>query len=100
MSAKCRGRVRLHNRHAAKRQRNSFTVLQCCVPTWANYYYVKLQVPAGVLYVKLIEATNVPNMDIFSKTDPFVKLWVRKRNERRSRTIFNSLHPRCVGVHN
>ncbi len=57
-----------------------------------------LQVPAGVLYVKLIEATNVPNMDIFSKTDPFVKLFVRKRNERRSRTIFNSLHPRCLHV--
>ena len=48
-----------------------------------------------MLYVKLIEATNVPNMDIFSKTDPFVKLFVRKRNERRSRTVFNSLHPRC-----
>lgn len=57
-----------------------------------------LQVPAGVLYVKLIEAVNVPNMDIFSKTDPFVKLFVRKRNERRSRTVFNSLHPRCLSV--
>ncbi|KAK9843817.1 hypothetical protein WJX81_007480 [Elliptochloris bilobata] len=52
------------------------------------------EVPAGVLYVKLIEATHVPNMDIFSKTDPFVKLYVRKRNQRRSRTVPNSLHPK------
>ena len=63
-----------------------------------GHHHLSLQVPAGVLYVKLIEATNVPNMDIFSKTDPFVKLFVRKRNERRSRTIFNTLHPRCLHV--
>lgn len=61
--------------------------------------------PAGILYVKLIEATHVPNMDIFSKTDPFVKLYVRGRNKRRSRVIHNSLHPRhgllalCPVVH-
>ena len=54
------------------------------------------QVPAGVLYVKLIEAEHVPNMDIFSKTDPFVKLYVRKRNQRRSKTIYNKLHPKCA----
>ena len=52
--------------------------------------------PAGVLYVKLIEAEHVPNMDIFSKTDPFVKLYVRKRNQRRSKTIYNKLHPKCA----
>jgi len=52
------------------------------------------QVPAGVLYVRLIEAEHVPNMDIFSKTDAFAKVFVRKRNQRKSRVIFNSLHPR------
>ncbi len=50
--------------------------------------------PAGVLYVRLIEAEHVPNMDIFSKTDAFAKVFVRKRNQRKSRVIFNSLHPR------
>jgi len=33
-------------------------------------------------------------MDIFSKTDAFAKVFVRKRNQRKSRVIFNSLHPR------
>ena len=51
-----------------------------------------------MLYVKLIEAEHVPNMDIFSKTDPFVKLYVRKRNQRRSKIVYNKLHPKCAAA--
>ena len=96
MSAKCRI---IRGFTAVMQQQNSNKTLQCRTAVRRfRPLPSALQVPAGVLYVKLIEATNVPNMDIFSKTDPLVKLFVRKRNERRSRTIFNSLHPRCLDV--
>ena len=32
-----------------------------------------IEMPQGMLFVKLIEATGVPRMDLFSKSDPFVK---------------------------
>lgn len=53
-----------------------------------------LQMPAGLLYVKVVEAVNVPNMDWFSKTDAYVVLFVRGRRKRRTKIAWNSLHPR------
>ncbi len=35
-----------------------------------------MQMPAGLLYAKVIEAQNVPNMDWLSKTDAYVKLFI------------------------
>ena len=32
-----------------------------------------IEMPQGMLFVKLIEATGIPRMDLFSKSDPFVK---------------------------
>ncbi len=54
--------------------------------------------PAGVLYVRVIEAANVPNMDWFSKTDAYVLLFVRGQRKHRTKIAWNSLHPRCVIV--
>lgn len=52
------------------------------------------QMPAGVIYVRVIEAVNVPNMDWFSKTDAYVLLWVRGRRKHRTKICWNSLSPR------
>ena len=32
-----------------------------------------IEMPQGMLFVKLIEATGIPRMDLLSKSDPFVK---------------------------
>jgi Ca2+-dependent lipid-binding protein len=50
--------------------------------------------PAGLLYVKVIEAEHLPNMDILSKTDAYVVLFVRGRRKRKTKIAWNSLHPR------
>ncbi len=52
--------------------------------------------PAGILYVKVVEAEHVPNMDLFSKTDAYVVLFVRGRRKRKTKIAWNSLHPRCA----
>ncbi|BDA51337.1 Synaptotagmin-2 [Coccomyxa sp. Obi] len=52
------------------------------------------ELPAGLLYVKVVEAVNVPNMDWFSKTDAYVVLYLRGRRKRRTKIAWNSLHPR------
>lgn len=31
-----------------------------------------IETPKGILFVKLIEASNVPRMDMLSKSDPYV----------------------------
>ena len=50
--------------------------------------------PAGLLYAKVIEAQNVPNMDWLSKTDAYVKLYIRGRRKRFTKVVWNSLNPR------
>lgn len=32
-----------------------------------------IETPKGILFVKLLEAENVPRMDLLSKSDPYVK---------------------------
>ena len=32
-----------------------------------------IEMPQGMLFVKLIEATGIPRMDLLSKSDPFVQ---------------------------
>lgn len=32
-----------------------------------------IETPRGILFVKLLEAENVPKMDVLSKSDPYVK---------------------------
>jgi len=43
--------------------------------------------PRGLLTVKIIEAKEVPRVDLFGKCDPFVKLWVRENAPKSSTTI-------------
>ncbi len=31
-----------------------------------------VQPPKGIVFVRLLEATNVPRMDVLSKSDPYV----------------------------
>ncbi|KAK9800178.1 hypothetical protein WJX73_004159 [Symbiochloris irregularis] len=40
--------------------------------------------PEGVMEVRLIEAKNVPKMDLFGAGDPFAKLWLRPRSRKES----------------
>ncbi|EIE19981.1 hypothetical protein COCSUDRAFT_44371 [Coccomyxa subellipsoidea C-169] len=67
---------------------------------WPHGYTIPLapgggrEMPAGILYVKVIEAEHVPNMDLFSKTDAYVVLFVRGRRKRKTKIAWNSLHPR------
>lgn len=50
--------------------------------------------PAGLLYTKIIEAQNVPNMDWVSKTDAYVEIFIRGRRKRFTNVVWNSLNPR------
>ena len=54
--------------------------------------------PAGLLYAKLVEAQNVPNMDWLSKTDAYVKIYISGRRNRFTRVVWNSLNPRHVST--
>lgn len=60
----------------------------------ARLCVLAVQMPAGLLYVKVIEAEHLPNMDILSKTDAYVVLFVRGRRKRKTKIAWNSLHPR------
>ena len=57
-----------------------------------------MQMPAGLLYVKVIEAQHVPNMDWLSKTDAYVKLFIRGRRKRFTKVVWNDLDPRHVPI--
>ncbi|KAK9812293.1 hypothetical protein WJX73_010507 [Symbiochloris irregularis] len=54
----------------------------------------KLQVPKGMVQVKVIEAKHVPWLDWWSRPDCYVRLAVRDKHYRRTHTINNKLHPR------
>ena len=55
-----------------------------------------MQMPKGLLYVKVLEAQDVPNMDWFSKTDAYVRLFIRGRRKRFTEVVWNDLNPRHV----
>ena len=57
-----------------------------------------MQMPAGLLYTKIIEAQNVPNMDWLSKTDAYVELFIRGRRKRFTKVDWNSLNPRHAQI--
>lgn len=53
--------------------------------------------PVGMLFVKVIEATNIPNVDwrsLVSKPDCFVELSVRNKTSKTTRVIWNKKCPR------
>ncbi|CAL5224210.1 g6855 [Coccomyxa viridis] len=53
-----------------------------------------IETPKGILFVTLIEASNVPRMDFLSKSDPYVIMGVRASRMSRSQVINNDLHPK------
>ena len=53
-----------------------------------------VQMPAGLLYANVMEAQDVPNMDWLSRTDAYVKLFIRGRRNRFTKVVWNSLNPR------
>lgn len=55
-----------------------------------------MQMPKGMLYLKVIEAQDVPNMDWFSKTDAYVRVFIRGRRKRFTKVAWNDLNPRHV----
>ncbi|KAL0027376.1 hypothetical protein WJX79_006298 [Trebouxia sp. C0005] len=52
-----------------------------------------LVVPAGMVYVRLIEATHVPRLDWYTRPSPYVKLFVRDKRPRASKVTQGS-HPK------
>lgn len=54
-------------------------------------------VPRGLLFVNVIEAVNIPNLDwrsLLSKPDTFVELSVRARVSKKTRVVWNSRCPK------
>ncbi|BDA49969.1 probable Synaptotagmin-5 at N-terminal half [Coccomyxa sp. Obi] len=49
--------------------------------------------PVGILTVRLIEAVNVPKIDLCSKSDPYVVLYVRTHRRLQSTIKNNRRHP-------
>ena len=49
-----------------------------------------VQVPAGMVYVQLIEASHVPRLDWYTKPSPMVKLFVQERRQRASKVLHTS----------
>lgn len=54
------------------------------------------EVPAGILFLHLIEARNLPNFDLFTKTDAYALVYVRGRRKRRTAVVDNDLNPKCA----
>eukprot|EP00884_Botryococcus_braunii_P002166 jgi/Botrbrau1/11950/Bobra.341_1s0015.1 len=50
--------------------------------------------PQGILYVKLIEAENVPRMDLLTGCDPYVLLFCAGRKKRKSQVHYHTRQPR------
>lgn len=85
------GNVLCPVQHCCQSKKRLHDLLDCYPP---HLFLLALQMPAGILYVKVVEAVNVPNMDWFSKTDAYVVLFVRGRRKRRTKIAWNSLLPR------
>jgi len=53
-----------------------------------------LQVPQGILYVKVLEAKHLPWLDWLTLPDAYVKLFVRGRRKRRTAVCKHTFHPK------
>ncbi|KAI3438809.1 hypothetical protein D9Q98_001226 [Chlorella vulgaris] len=53
-----------------------------------------IECPTGVLLLKVIEATKVPKMDLFSRSSPFVEFFVRNSKRMVTTTKSPTKHPR------
>jgi Ca2+-dependent lipid-binding protein len=51
---------------------------------------LKLQ---GKLTVQVIKATNLKNLEMYGKSDPYVRLYVRVLFKEKTRVIDNNLNP-------
>lgn len=49
--------------------------------------------PRGVLEVEIVEAENVPRMDLFSASDPYVRLFTRVGRQYSTQVVQNSKSP-------
>ncbi|EIE87747.1 hypothetical protein G6F46_008996 [Rhizopus delemar] len=49
--------------------------------------------PEGILVVTVIEARKLHGEDIISKNDPYVELWINKKNKQRTSVINNNNNP-------
>ncbi|KAI8350538.1 C2 domain-containing protein, partial [Mortierella sp. GBAus27b] len=47
----------------------------------------------GQLYVKLNHATNLRDKDWFTKSDPYVEMWLEKSYKHRSKDVKRNLNP-------
>ncbi|KAL4458138.1 hypothetical protein ABPG75_013003 [Micractinium tetrahymenae] len=54
---------------------------------------VPVEKPEGLLEVAVVEARNVPRMDFFGKSDPYVRLWVRESQKLQTATRSRTLSP-------
>jgi hypothetical protein len=52
-----------------------------------------VDVPKGILFVRLLEAVNVPKTDWLGKCDPYVVMWTRSTRKSKSPVKHNSYHP-------
>jgi hypothetical protein len=53
-----------------------------------------IDLPQGILFVRLIEVVNVPKTDWLGKCDPYVIMWTRSSRKSKSSTKHNTYHPR------
>jgi hypothetical protein len=54
----------------------------------------RVDMPKGVLFVRVLEAKNVPRMDWFGKADPYLELFVRQRRKHKTSVKPNTYNPR------
>ncbi|KAI8063385.1 C2 domain-containing protein [Gilbertella persicaria] len=47
----------------------------------------------GILYVTVIEASNLTGKDMIGKNDPYVELWIDERYKQKTRVIKNNDNP-------
>ncbi|KAK9861272.1 hypothetical protein WJX84_001563 [Apatococcus fuscideae] len=68
-----------------------------CLPEAWSYAFVpginQYDRPAGMLFVTVKEATNVPQMDWFNPSDPYVTLFTRPKHKFKTQVKENTLHP-------
>ncbi|KAK9807354.1 hypothetical protein WJX73_005591 [Symbiochloris irregularis] len=71
-----------------------FVLPQAFVYPLVDSAHLGIEKPEGMVFVKLIEATNVPRMDLFSDSDPYVKMFVRDKRIQKSQVKENSKNPK------
>ena len=53
-----------------------------------------LKVPKGILYVRVLEAKNLPWLDWLTLPAPYVVLFVRGRRKHKTKVCKSTFHPR------